>query len=128
MHPHTDEEKIFQITTDFQAAWNKADEKAMVGYFVDDCLRVGAFGEVQKGKVEIAAAYIQLLKKELPGSKVLHEKGMIRFITPDVATWQAPSEIFSSGARSLKGYTNAIFKKQNDEWLISEIHARIYPL
>lgn len=128
MHPHNDdEEKIFKATSDFQNAWNTGDEKNLASYFAVNCLRVGAFGEIQNGRSEVEKAYAQLLKKELPGSKINNERGTIRFLSPELATWQGPFEIFSSGAKSIKGYTLLILKKQDNNWLIEEMHPKIYP-
>jgi uncharacterized protein (TIGR02246 family) len=125
----TEEEKLIQQIIDFQEAWDKGDAKIVSGFFTEDVRRVGSFGETQNSRSEVEAAYKMLLNRAMPGSKLLFTDKKIRFLNDELAIWQANSEILVPDKLSnIKGYTVMIMKKENDKWMILEMHPKIFPL
>ncbi len=124
-----DEDLIIRATQEFLLAWNKGDAKAASGFFTEDGMRLGAFGDIQHGRQEIEVAYDKLLHQTMPGAVVKQERGSVRILTPVLALWQGGIEIIPVGApTSLKGYVIQVMKKVNDKWLILEAHPKLFPL
>ena len=123
-----DEENIYRETKNFLEAWNKGEAKAAASFFTEDGVRVGAMGDVEHGREEIAAAYENLMHKAMPGAKAMMEKGTIRMLTPELAVWQGGLEIQKpDGSPPLKGYVVQVMKKVNNKWLILEAHPKLFP-
>jgi len=57
---------------------------------------VGAMGDIEHGREEIATAYDNLIHKAMPGAKAKTEKGTIRMLTPELAIWQGGLEILKT--------------------------------
>lgn len=119
---------IIAETQKFADAWNRGDAKLAASFFAEDGLRVGAFGDVQRGRAEIEAAYDRLLHQTMPGAKVTQDTGYVRMLTDDLAIWQGGLEIIpASGASPLKGHVVQIMKKVNGRWVILEAHPKLFP-
>lgn len=80
----TEEEAIVKETTAFAEAWGNGDAKAVASFFTEDAVRVGAFGDIQRGRAEIEAAYDRLPRQTMPGAKVKEDLGTVRLLTPDL--------------------------------------------
>lgn len=123
-----DQQSIFNETEKFIEAWNQGDAKAAASFFSEDGVRVGAMGDIEHGREEIANAYDNLMHKTMPGAKAKQEKGTIRMLTPELAVWQGGLEIEKSdGSTPLKGYVVQIMKKVNNRWMILEAHPKLFP-
>jgi uncharacterized protein (TIGR02246 family) len=121
-------EIIIDETQAFAEAWNRGDAAAAAAFFTEDGLRVGAFGDIQKGRSEIAAAYDRLLNQTMPGATVTQESGTVRMLTSDLAIWQGGIEITPPGGASpLRGHVVQVMKKSGDRWFILEAHPKLYP-
>jgi uncharacterized protein (TIGR02246 family) len=119
---------IIAVMEAFAESWNKGDAKTAASFFTEDGLRVGAFGDMQKGRTEIEAAYDRLLHQTMPGAIVEQEPGTVRMLTPDLAIWQARIVIIPPGdASPMKGHVVQIMKKVDDRWLIFESHPKFFP-
>jgi uncharacterized protein (TIGR02246 family) len=119
---------IIAETQAFADAWNNADAVAAASFYTEDGLRVGAFGDVQKGRDDIEAAYVRLLNETMPGATVKQDTGTVRMLTPDFAIWQGSIEIVPAGGLApLKGYVVQVMKKSGNRWLIVESHPKFYP-
>jgi len=119
---------IIEQTQQFAEAWNQGNAKLAASFFTEDGVRVGAFGDVQRGRTEIEAAYDRLLHQTMPGAKVTQESGSVRMLTDDLAIWQAGIEIIPSGGSSpLKGHVVQVMKKVEGRWLILEAHPKLFP-
>jgi uncharacterized protein (TIGR02246 family) len=123
-----DEEDIYRENDSFLEAWNKADAQAAASFFTEDGMRVGAMGDIQHGREEIAAAYDKLLHQGMPGAKAKTEKGTIRMLTPELAVWQGGLEIEKpDGSPPLKGHVMQVMKKVQGRWLVLEAHPKLFP-
>ncbi len=119
---------ILAETQKFSDAWNRADAALAASFFTEDGIRVGAFGDVQRGRAEIRAAYDRLLHQAMPGAQAVQDTGTVRMLTDDLAVWQAKLEIIPGNeGPSLKGFVVQIMKKVNGRWLILEAHPKFFP-
>jgi uncharacterized protein (TIGR02246 family) len=123
-----DEQAIMNETASFAEAWSKGDANAAASYYTEDGTRVGAFGDIQNGRLEIEAAYDRLLHQMIPGAVVKQERGSVRMLTPELAVWQGGMEIIPAGGGSaLKGYVMQLMKKVDGRWLVLEAHPKLFP-
>ena len=121
-------EAIIAETQAFAEAWGRGDAKAAASFYSDDGVRVGAFGDVQRGRAEIENAYLRLLTHVMPGAKISQERGTIRMLAPDLAVWQAGIEITPLGEASpLRGHVVQVMQKIGHRWLVVEAHPKIFP-
>lgn len=125
----TEEERaIIKETEAFAEVWRQGDAKAAASFYAKDGIRVGAFGDVQRGLAEIEAAYDNLLQHTMPGAKLMQDRGGVRMLTSEFAIWQAGIEITPPRADSaLKGHVVQVMKKVKGRWLILEGHPKIFP-
>ena len=70
-----DEQVIRQEVEAFSQAWNTGDTQALAVFFTEDAVRVDAFGDVQRGRGEIATAFRSLLHGRMAGARVRVEPG-----------------------------------------------------
>ena len=121
-------EAIIAETQAFAEAWERGDAKAAASFYADDGVRVGAFGDVQRGWTEIEHAYSRLFNQVMPGAKISQERGTIRMLALDLAVWQARIEITPAGEASpLRGHVVQVMQKIGDRWLVVEAHPKIFP-
>jgi uncharacterized protein (TIGR02246 family) len=123
-----DEENIYKENENFLEAWNRGDANAAASFFTEDGVRVGAMGDIEHGREEIASAFENLMHKAMPGAKAMTEKGTIRILTPELAIWQGALEIQKpDGSPPIKGYVVQVMKKVNNKWMILETHPKLFP-
>ena len=123
-----DEQAIMKETASFAEAWSKGDAMAAASYYTEDGTRVGASGDIQKGRSEIEADYDRLLHQTMPGAVVKQERGSVRMLTSELAIWQGGIEIIPAGGGSaLKGYVVQVMKKVEERWLVLEGHPKLFP-
>lgn len=123
-----EEQAVINETIAFAEAWSKGDAHAAASFFTDDGTRVGAFGDVQHGRVEIETAYDTLLHQTMPGAILKQERGNVRLLAPELAVWQAGIEIIPpGGGPSLHSHVVQVMKKVRGRWLILEAHPKIFP-
>jgi uncharacterized protein (TIGR02246 family) len=122
-----DEQAIFDEIEGFTTVWNAGDAQAAAAFFTEDAVRVGAFGDTQHGRTEIAGALDRLLHQGMPGASVKQERGTIRMLTPDLAVWQGGIEITPPAGLALKGHVVQVMKKVAGRWLVLEAHPKFFP-
>ena len=123
-----EEEAVIEATREFVRLWATGDVEAMAACFTEDGVRVGAFGDVQRGRPEIAAAYAKLLGQDMSGSWVEQERGWVRMISPEMAVWQGTMEIvLPPPLPRLRGHVVQLMKRVGGKWLILEAHPKIFP-
>lgn len=121
-------ERIMAETQAFSEAWVRGDAKGAASFYTEDGVRVGAFGDRQRGRAQIEAAYDRLLHQTMPGAKLNQERREVRMLTAEYAIWQAAIEIVpAGGAAPLKGHVVQVMRKVGDRWLILEAHPKIFP-
>lgn len=126
---HNDSELIIAENQAFANAWNRGDAGEAASFFTEDGVRIGAFGDVQRGRNEIEAAYDRLLHQTMPGAQLKQEHGTVRMLTQELAIWEGGIEIIPpDGTPSLKGHVVQVMKKTNGRWLILESHPKLFPL
>lgn len=123
-----DERAIRKQHADFAAAWSRGDAAALIEFFAEDSIRVGARGDMQHGRKEIAAAFERLLNGPFAGARVELSEGTVRFLGRDVALWQGRMEIVPGGDRAtLRGYSVDVMIRVGSKWLILETHPKLFP-
>jgi len=124
-----DQDEIYKENDSFLEAWNQGDAKLAASFYTEDAVRVGAMGDIEHGREEIATAYDNLMHKAMPGAKAKMEKGSIRILTPELVIWQGGLEIQKpDGSPAMKGYVMQVMKKVNNKWMILEAHPKLFPL
>lgn len=122
-----DEDAIFREVEAFSVAWNGGDFATAASFFTDDAVRVGALGDRQQGRAEIAKGYQRLLDGVFAGATVRQERGTVRMLTPDFAIWQAGIEIAPQTGAPMKGHVVQVMKKVGGRWLVLETHPKLFP-
>ena len=123
----SDEDAIIAEVVAFTAAWNTADATAAASFFTEDGARVGAFGDMQHGRAELAAAYSQLFRGPMAGAAIRQERGSVRMLAPGLALWQGGIEVQPPGGPVLKGHVVQIMKQVGARWLVLEAHPKFFP-
>jgi uncharacterized protein (TIGR02246 family) len=110
-------ELIIAETQAFAEAMNAGDAALAASFYTEDGVRVGGFGDAQRGRIEIEAAYNRLLHQTMPGARLNQERGSVRMLTPDLAVWQgvtsrelsSPSHDHSPPPSRLPGINSVYF-------------------
>lgn len=123
----TDEQSILELHEQFAAAWSRGDADALSRFSPDDALRVGASGDVAHGPSEMRAAYAKLFSGPFQGASVKIASGTVRFLSADIALWEAPIEI-ALPSRSIAGFVVDVMAKRGGSWVILETHPKLYPV
>jgi uncharacterized protein (TIGR02246 family) len=118
---------IFEEIDGFTKAWNEGDAKAAASFFTEDAVRVGAFGDVQRGRAELESAYDRLLHQTMSGATVTQERGTVRMLGPDLAVWRGGMEIRLPDGSSRRGHVVQVMKKVGARWLVLEAHPKLFP-
>jgi uncharacterized protein (TIGR02246 family) len=118
---------IFAEIDGFTNAWNAGDAKAAASFFTEDAVRVGAMGDVQRGRAELEAAYERLLQQAMAGATVTQDRGTVRMLAPDLAIWQGGMVINLPDGSSRRGHVVQVMKKVDGRWLVLETHPKFFP-
>ena len=124
----SDEDAIFSEVAAFSAAWNGGDGALAASFFADDAVRVGALGDRQQGKAEIAKGYQRMLGGAFSGATVRQHRGTVRMLTPDFAVWQGGIEIVPVSGPPIMGHVVQVMKKVNGRWLVLEAHPKLFAM
>jgi uncharacterized protein (TIGR02246 family) len=123
----TDEQQLHRVHEEFASAWSRGDAVAAAQFWTEDGVRVGAGGDVQHGRNEIAAALERLLNGPFKGGVVKFDRGAIRMLGPDLALYQGPMEIQPGAGRApVKGYFLDVMKKLEGKWFMLESHPKLF--
>jgi uncharacterized protein (TIGR02246 family) len=121
-------ESIIGATQAFADAMNAGDAALAASFYTEDGVRVGGFGDTQRGRNELEAAYDRLLKETMPGVRMSQERGTVRMLAPDLAVWQGGLEILIPGNdEPIRGHVVQVMKKIGGRWLILEAHPKLFP-
>ncbi len=122
-----DEAEVLRREQEFLAAWTRGDAAGAAAPFAGDGVRVGAFGDVARGRGEVEAAYEKLLHGPMQGARAEWEPA-VRMLTPDVAIAAGPLAIHPpAGGAPLRGYAVDVWKKTAGHWALVEAHPKLFP-
>lgn len=113
---------IRKSATDFVAAWNHHDTKAMAGVFSDDADLINPFGRVAKGHAEIEKLFTDEHTTVMRNSTFSIGEVDVRLLTPDVAITDYSTEISGmldpdgKAIPTLKIHVTMISQKKNGKW------------
>jgi len=126
-----DETAIRSQFDQFNAAWNKADAKAMGQFFSDDADYISSTGQRGDGRAGIEKILAEQFAGVYKGASIKLTITSIRFLKPDVALANGTFEI--SGLQSpdgkalpvRKGLSTNVMVKQGDKWLITALRGAV---
>lgn len=128
MPTETDQDSIFRELDAFSQVWSHGDAAGAASFFTTDGVRVGAAGDIQRGRAELENAYKELLHGRFAGATITQERGTLRMLTPELALWQGGMTITPPGGASpIKGYVVQLMQMVGDRWLVLESHPKIFP-
>jgi uncharacterized protein (TIGR02246 family) len=123
-----DVEAIQREVAAFSEVWSKGDAQGAAAFFTEDGVRVGAAGDVEHGRAEIAVAYDRLLHGPFAGATVTQERGTVRMLGADLALWQGRMQITPAGGGApINGHVVQLMKKVGGRWLVLEAHPKLFP-
>jgi uncharacterized protein (TIGR02246 family) len=123
-----DEKEILERTATFLAAWQRRDAKAATAHMTEDAVRVGAFGDVQRGRAEIKTAFQKLFSGgPMKGAKIQFEPS-VRLLASEVAVSQGALTITPAEGAPMAGYVVELWKKRDGRWCLIETHPKFSPL
>jgi uncharacterized protein (TIGR02246 family) len=90
--PATEEPPLRKAVDDEEAAWNRADAKALAAMFREDATYADAFGGVARGRAEVDKRVAEVLSA-WHGTRLALKVRKIRVLKPDVALVEADAEL-----------------------------------
>jgi uncharacterized protein (TIGR02246 family) len=86
-----DEAAIRKFGTEFAAAWNKHDAKAMASFWEEDGDLINPSGRVAKGRAEVEKLFQDEHATAMAGTSYSTTLSSVRFLTPEIALadWEA---------------------------------------
>ena len=121
--------EVLQLEKEFLSAWNHGDTAAVVALYAEDGVRVGAFGDIARGREELRLAYDQLFHGGPLKSARAEVTPTARKISDTVVLVEGPLTITPSqpGLPALRGYALDIWNMTAHGWRILESHPKFYP-
>lgn len=121
-----DEKLIRELFEALCTAWNHADGESYGACFSEDADYVTFNGQHLKGRNAIAESHQELFQGVLKGSSLSGEIVNLRFLTPEVAVFQAVGAVKLRWQKkvpeSRKSINTNVVVKQNGEWKIASFH------
>jgi uncharacterized protein (TIGR02246 family) len=117
-----DEASIKKVQTDFAAAWNRDDPKAMASFWAEDGDLINPFGRWAKGRAEIVKLFEDEHAGVMKGSTYSTAATSIRFLAPDVAVGDWDLEIVGmhgadgKALPTFKPHLTIVLVKQDGHW------------
>lgn len=123
-----EEAEVLRLEQDFLAAWNRGDARGASAPFADDGMRVGAFGDVARGRNEVEMAYEKLLHGPMKGARAEWAPA-VRMLAPDLVVAEGALTIHpADGGKPARGYALDIWRKIAGTWRLIEAHPKLYPV
>ena len=115
-----DEQAVRNVVSDFAAAWNRHDAKAMAALHTEDVNFVNIFGQWWKGRKEVEDNLARAHATAFAKSKMLTESDQVKFPAPNVAIIQGTMELLNAPPETLgRCHSIRVMIKENGRWLIS---------
>lgn len=90
--PAAEEPALRKAMDDEEAAWNRADAKALAALFRDDATYADAFGGIARGRAEVDKRIAEVLSA-WRGTRIALKVRKVRVLKPDVALVEADAEL-----------------------------------
>jgi len=118
-----DEQAIRALATEYVAAWNRNDSRALAACFAADGDLINPSGQVARGRTEVERILNEEQNGQFKGSRISMPQRHLHFLKPDVAIADYDFEIArvrgAEGKESaMRGHTSAVLRKDGDKWLI----------
>jgi uncharacterized protein (TIGR02246 family) len=114
-----DEQAIRNMVTQFVAAWNRNDAKALAGQFTSDGDLINPAGRIARGKGEVEKLLAEEQSGRFKGTHMSMTLKHLRFLKPDVAIVDEEFEItgLQGPQTTMKGLITVVLRKDGDHWL-----------
>lgn len=126
--PAAEEPALRKAVDDEEAAWNRADAKALAAVFRDDATYADAFGGVSRGRAEVDKRIGEVLSA-WRGTRIALKVRKVRVLKPDVALVEADAELtgwkkLPPGFRAeddqiLRSRILQVFQKEAGAWRVA---------
>ena len=123
----SDTAEIEQIQRDFMAHWSAGDAASCARAYAEDGVRVGARGDIQRGRGEIEQAYASLFSGPFRGARVTGTEARIRMLGQEYALYQAGFTITPPQGQPIHGYAVDVMRKIQGRWWVQESHPKLFP-
>ena len=115
-----EKEAILAIARAYEAAYAKADAKALADFFAADADYTSETGETFRGREAIEAAITAGLLGNR-GAKLAIEIGTVRGLGPDSVLEKGTTVVTSKDGSTASGNYTAIHEKRDGKWKITEL-------
>src|SRR6266542_1427612 len=88
-----DEQAIRNVVTQFVAAWNRNDAKALAGHFTTDGDLINPAGRIARGRSEVEKLFTDEQTTRFKGTRFSLPQKHLRFLKPDIAVADHEFEI-----------------------------------
>jgi uncharacterized protein (TIGR02246 family) len=112
---------IHAVLDGLSAAWAAGDGAAYGRFFTEDASYVTFVGTVYRGAREIGDVHGVLFDKFLKGTRLAHEVGEIRYLSPDVAvvTTKGDTVKGTKAPKLGKRQTYTLVRDADGRWLVA---------
>jgi len=112
------------VATEFVAAWNKNDARALTALFTTDGDLINPAGRVARGTTGVETLLTEEHNGQFKGTRLSLPQKHLRFLKQDIAIVDYEYEIShvrgSDGKEtSIKGLVSNVLHKNGDKWLIA---------
>jgi len=109
------------MTTEFIAAWNKNDSKALAACFTADGDLINPAGRAGRGRENVAKILTEEHTGPFKGTRIAMPKMHLRFLKPDIAVVDYEFEVTGLATRetTMRGLLTSVLRKEGDKWLIA---------
>jgi len=123
-----DEQAIRNAATEFVAAWNKNDAKALTALFTTDGDLINPAGRVARGRTGVETLFTEEHNGQFKGTRLSMPQKHLHFLRQDIAIADYEYEISnvrgSDGKEtSIRGLVSSVLHKNGDKWLIAACRA-----
>lgn len=120
------ESEILSREKEFISAWKAGDARGAAAVYPEDGVRVGAFGDISKGRTEIENAYQKLFSGPMKGATIEWTPS-VRMLSTDVGVAEGPILIQPPGGKPMPGYAIDVWVKRDGRWWLAEGHPKLFP-
>lgn len=104
----------------YEAAYAKADAKALADFFADDAQYTADDGQMFDGRAAIEAS-IQAAFKARKGAKLAIHLNSVRVLSPEVVLERGSTTVTEKGGETSGAQYAAIYVKKDGKWKISQL-------